>query len=479
MQQHLSCRLRGTFLLLLAAGGTILLTGCQTTVQQAVKKSLTPEEIKAIEAGRKSVVLVRVTSTEARDQESLGHTMDVRWNIWNVSDWQDRQLLVKPEDSAPSLFWRVPSEELGKAGWRYLVLEPGRYFMKVRPDEGVVASFPVYHVSIPPGPRPVYVGSFRFVPTNAISRVSHGKEKTYPGFAFKGLSDETGEAREAGKNLSVPPSRVITRLAVPDDLAAALPSYAGQRILAVEITNRLPHVTKYVGHKAGTLVGAPFALTGAFLISLAVCDDNDDDDIYYYQDQKHDNLAVDMSLFCGGLIFIAAAVPIAYLGDATVGSISRMNWKPHEAAMSEKIMDFNLARHLTNSLLAALSGTNSTASNETNKGAGLVVHVDVYRAGLEPENYLAWNYTFEIQVYLSVTEVGSDAVLWEHGYVYCHSALKRKNVPFATLVKNADKASPLKTYKGQPGRNRVQEQLEDAATRLGDEIAAHFKAAGF
>jgi len=114
-------RTDGLFLLLMCFCGAVLLTGCRTTVQQAVKRSLTPEEVQAIQAGQKSVVLFRLTTTEATNQESLEYlTKEVRWNIWDVNDWQNRQLLTKPEDSAPSLYWRVPSGESGRAGWRYL-----------------------------------------------------------------------------------------------------------------------------------------------------------------------------------------------------------------------------------------------------------------------------------------------------------------------------------------------------------------------
>jgi len=452
------CRIGGLLLLLLSACIVVLLTGCQTTVQTAVKRSLTSEEVQAIQTGQKSVVLFRLTSTEGKDQESLDHLMDVRWNIWNVNNWQDRQLLVKPKDSAPSLYWRVPSEELGRAGWRYLVLVPGRYFMKVRPDEGMAETFPVYHVSVPPRPGPVYAGSFRFMPTNAIFRVSRGMPKTYPGFEFIGMSDESIAAREVGTNLPSSLGSVTTSLAVPNDLATALQPYSGRRILSVEATNRPVHATKYVGHKAGVIVGAPFAFSGALLLCVG---------------------DVDPVFAVGGVALLAAAVPVAYLGDATFGSISRMNWKPHQAALNETINEFNLARHLTNSLQQALSGTHSIGLNETNAGAGFVVCLDVYRIGLEPTEYLALDYTFEVEVYLSITEAASNTVIWEHGYVYCHAGLKRKKVPFATFVKNADKASSLKTYQGQPGRQQVQEQLEETATRLSAEMAADLKAAGF
>jgi hypothetical protein len=453
-----------------------LLTGCQTTVQRVVKRSLTPEEIQAIQAGQKSVVLVRLTATETRDQESLSHIMDVRWNIWNVNDWQNRQLLVKPEDSAPSLSWRVPSEELGRAGWRYLVLDPGRYFMKVVPDEGMAETLPVYHVSIPQGPKLVYVGSFYFVPTNEISCFSQGKKKTYSGFEFEGMSDESNAAQKAGR-VGLPSfGSVTTSLAVMNDLAAALQPYSGRRILSVETTNRPMHATKYVGHKAAAITAAPFAITGMLILSLA---GDDDDEQYYGEKDKDDDVAGRAAIACCGLVLVAAAVPIAIIGDATFGSIARMNWSSHEAALRQEIVDFNLAGRLTNSLLSALSSTNATLLNETNGSASQVVHVDVYRIGLEPMGYFSFDYTFEIQVYLSVTEAASNTVIWEHGYVYCNKDLKRKSVPFATFVQNAERESSLKAYKGRPGRERVRDELEDAGCRLSEEMVAHFKAAGF
>jgi hypothetical protein len=156
-----------------------------------------------------------------------------------------------------------------------------------------------------------------------------------------------------------------------------------------------------------------------------------------------------------------------------------MTWSSHEVALKQEITDFNLARHLTNSLLSALSGTNSIGSNETNAAAGFALHLDVYRTGLEPENYLALNYAFEVQVHLAVTETASNTLIWERGYVYCGKGLVREFVPFATIIMSADKTSPLSKYKGQPGRQRMRKELEEAAARLGAAIADCFKAAGF
>ena len=460
------CRHRVEVMLLLAgcACGLVLLTGCQTAEPRAARKSLTAGELKAIQAGQKSVVLFRLTSTGTRDQESLEHLKDVRWSIWNVSDWQNRQLLVKPRDSARSLYWRVPSKELGRAGWRYLVLDPGRYFIKVRPDEGMAVAFPVYHVSIPPGPKPVYAGSFRFVPPKAVAQASDSEPVAYPHaelepeFECEGLSDESDAAQAAGKAWLLPLGPVVTSLAVSNDLATALQPYSGRRISTIEATNRPLHATKYVGHKAGVIVGAPLALGGLLLLSVA---------------------GVEPEFAVGGVGLLAAAVTVAYAGNLTAGSISRMNWSPHEKALKQEVMDFNLARHLTNSMLAALSGTNAIGSNETNAAAGFVVHLDVYRTGLEPENYLAMNYAFEVQVYLSVAEAASNTVIWEHGYVCGSKGLSRELVPFATMIRISDQASPLHAYKGQPGQQRMQRELEEAAARLSATLTDRFKAAGF
>lgn len=80
---------------------------------------------------------------------------------------------------------------------------------------------------------------------------------------------------------------------------------------------------------------------------------------------------------------------------------------------------------------------------------------------------------------MSVTEAASNTLIWEHGYVYCHRETKKKNVPFATHVKYSREASSLKAYKVEPGWCLLQEELEDAATRLGEAMAADLKAAGF
>jgi hypothetical protein len=463
-------RFRGLLLLILWASGAVLLTGCQT----AGKRSLTPEEIKAVEAGQKSVVLVRLTSTEAKDRESLEYLRHVRWNIWNVNDWQNRQFLTRAEDSAADLFWRVPSEESGRAGWRYLVLEPGRYFMEVKPDEGWAKTFPVYHVSIPPGPGPVYVGSFRFTPANSITRLVQGRRKEYPGVEFAGAEDESRMAREAATNLSSSLGSIVTRLAITNDLATVLQSSADQKVLVVEATNRPPHATRYVSHK-GAIIAAPLAVAGMALIWLA---NGDDDDDYGDPNDKSGNTGKLVLLGTGGLLLLAA-VPVAALGEVIVGPIVQANWAPHEAALKQAITNFNLAQHLTNSLQQALSGTNPAGLNETNTGTSLVVHVDVYRIGLEPTTYSGWDYDFEIEVYLSVTEAASSAVLWEHGYLYCSREVKKKKVPFATLVVYDRATQSLKVYKDEPGLRLLHEELEDAATRLSDEMATHLKAAGF
>src|SRR6185369_9833216 len=224
-------------------GGAALLAGCRTAAKQSVVRPLSAPEIQSIQSGSNTAVLFRLTSTE--NQQEFSETLDdVKWNIWDVTDWQHCRRLGNRDGSAKTR-WRVPSMDLGRAGWRYLILKPGQYFIEPRPVDAD-GPLPVYLLSVPCGSPIVYAGSFPFVSTNTF--LQQGQAHRF--YESHGIRDELDAAREAGAVLSPLATGVMSALAASNDLATVLGPYSARTISSIETINHPPHATRYVGRRA-------------------------------------------------------------------------------------------------------------------------------------------------------------------------------------------------------------------------------------
>src|SRR5438105_3802360 len=68
---------------------TVFMAGCRTApLPNLGHGPLTPQEVSDIVAGKKTVVLFRLTTIAGETQESLDYQQKVRWKIWRVGDWQ-------------------------------------------------------------------------------------------------------------------------------------------------------------------------------------------------------------------------------------------------------------------------------------------------------------------------------------------------------------------------------------------------------
>lgn len=447
----------------------VLLTGCRTATPKMAKGPLTPDEIKSVQAGKKTIVLFRLTNIEDGTQETTDYLDRVRWNIWNVGDWKKFHRVAGPSAKSTP-YWRLPAEISRQTGWRYLVLEPGRYFVEARPADDKAHPFPVYHLSVPEGAKVVYAGSFPFTFTNEANLPTR--------FISAGVRDETAAARDIMKSLQPSLGDVTPCLAVPNDLAAVLPPRSHPTIAMTGTINYPPHRTRYVGRKAGAIAAGPFIIAGVALIALE--ENSHDNNTIYQTPTEEENAAFgDLMIVFGGLTLMMTSVPMAVVGDATAGSIIRQTWKPHEAELERELARFDLAGQLTNSVLQQLATNGPAAFNSTNTGPTLVLRVGAYRMGLEPTDILGWNYWMDTAAYLAVIDPASNQVIWEHGYVFGHEKHEKGINPFTTFIAYGGDTLSLGDYKGKEGLHRVDIQLDDAVSQISKKMAADLRAAGF
>jgi hypothetical protein len=462
------------FLLCLA-----LLTGCEMVHPDATKP-LADKDVRAVQTGRKSLVLFRLTTTEARTNESLELTGSVRWNIWRIDDWQHPKPIADSDynANAPDLHWRIPSVPLGRAGWRYLPLKPGSYLMQVIPDDGYALPYPTYRVSIRKGHPLVYAGSFRFSPGQTFKPTFLDQPKIVS-YLPEGVVDERELVPDVASAMPTRPADFITCLPVQNDLWKVPDQFHGRRIIAITASERPPYATEGVGASAATIAGAPLAVPGAFLLDASEGDDKDD---------SSDD---DQGAALTGLGLLIASVPLAKVGDATFGESQRKAWAPHEAALKEELAHINLAQNLTNSL-SRLAGTHSSGWTETNAAADLTLAMEVYRCGLKRVGY---KYAVEIAVRVSVQNAASRDVLWENGFVYSCWAPQTKNVvlypydidgtpgservPFEIPLKARSTTYSLDEFKNQAGRDLFRVELEKGIARLSEGIGDYFERVGF
>gem|GEM_PF-3646587 len=474
------------------------MAGCRTAPPPNLGHGpLTPQEVSDIVGGKKTVVLFRLTTIADETQEALDYQQKIRWKIWQVGDWQRFHGLTDGTARTPSE-WRTPPAATHHDGWRYVVLEPGRYFIQPRPANAVGDPYPIYHLSVPPGQKVVYAGSFPFT-----ASPSGNKQQTYDS---GGVRDETGAAREIVRGL-VSADEVKTVIVIPNDLAVAVGPYSRKNFEIFASTNYPMGPTKDVGRKAGVILAAPVAISGLALLGLAyvTLDTGNDDDIPDYTSSRTTKkskggkpkstadgvkdtealLAVDLLAAGVGITLVAAAFPVAEIGDLTLGGVVRYTWKPHKEALRHEIRRFDLAGHLTNSLSQALAseGVNpdlavQPATNSVPR-TNLVGRVGTFGCCLYPNDFFGWKYRFRTAAYLSLVDPDSHQVIWEHGYMYGDAEHRRGAPPFITFVLGSQKPRSLGAYKGAAGMNLIRQRLEAADKRLSDAMAADLKDAGF
>jgi hypothetical protein len=166
--ERYALRIFRMFTVTLLLGTFVFVTGC-------VARMPVDSEAQAIQSGKKSIVLFRVTTTPNKDSEPYKRLNRVDWRIWKLDDSPNpKNISAKLNNPFKwSTAWRVPSDTSGKEGWRYLVFDPGNYMIKMIPEnvsheseddspgrKEAYYQFPIYRLSIPKGRPLLYAGSF-------------------------------------------------------------------------------------------------------------------------------------------------------------------------------------------------------------------------------------------------------------------------------------------------------------------------------
>jgi hypothetical protein len=437
-------------------------------MRKPVNTFLTSSEADLIREGVKSLVLFRVTVTEGRTNESIAfNAQPVLWNIWEVSDWDKPRRPNATDLPYKQLHWRIPSTSAGRSGWRYLVLDPGSYFMRIVPEEGAVPKYEVYRFRVQRGQPVVYAGSFHY-------------RKAERGIWEHELEvlDETMEVQPVVREVLPRIQPIVSTIARPQQLESALAAYTNRCIVSWETSAARPARTPNVGDKAGFMATAPLMLP-----AIALYDDVED------SDEEESVRAQILGLMCH-----VVAVPFRIFWDATLGTTVRASWSPHEKALQREFVRFNMPTHLTNSIRRQLS-TNSITSETTTSSSGLAVHIRVRKLGLQPSG---WNYALKVAVLVSVFDATSRQLIWEGSFahVWSDSFERSKNwvvdayeistqykyvnpsVPFQSYTLASSARLPLKDFKNKRGLKRLEVELQKASEALSDRIVSEFQAAG-
>jgi len=448
----------------LAILGLTLMAGCATG-----SGKLSDQDVQAIQAGQKSVVLLRVTMG-ARHDPSVRKKIHFDTITVNL-DRQSHNLTVLIID------WKAPSIAAGKQGWRYGVFDSGSYYLMVRagnPWVGTPLSEP-YYFYVPPGKQVVYAGSFEFDPIG---------EQQPLGFTdyvlqWSGINIEIDEARSvAGESPVLAQFRDITA-SLPvayDDPALAAGDFANRWISRVEPHRGAALTSEDVGTHAARTVGRPLGAAAKGFFS----DANDGQETAEsLEDEKEVGVAG-----LAGVAVLVGSVPIVLAVDKTFGAAARKKWAPYEAGLKQEWEQFDfegrLAGEMSNRLLSNQSTVEST--NAPVAGTGPVVLVQPYRALLRETRYR--KFTLEIAILVKLVDPESNTVLWAHDYVYSDYETGKDDPGF--LAKSCETLMPaqspwclLADYEKPSGVALFHQQLADAVMAIGTDLATRFQDAGF
>jgi len=458
-----------------------MLAGCATTPVNRVPGQV---ETAAIRAGQKTIVLFRTTTTESRDMEAYEHLDSVQWDMWRLDTWE------KPESVSLDLntfwrtasVWRVPSKLRGREGWRYLVLKPGTYFVRVVPEEAshesldyermqreaYLAKFPAYHISIPDSQTVVYAGSFHFERHEQVRRDWIGLKTKNVSFEPCTVQEETDLARQVGKEAFNAIGDVMSAVAVPyHDLRAAVSKLSDRGIVRVEAEDGLAFVMEDVGKKAAATAAAPLAVPGAFLIETAD----------YREDfENDDDLDAELAATAAGMVLMVAAVPFGVAADKTFGEAARKAWAPHENALRGLVSNYHLHEQLAESLRKRLS---TRQTNRLTNEPSLVVQLRPYRLFLRRTHKN--QFALETAIHVRLLDADSRTVIWQNGFV-CSDWGRVKHrfscAPYETPTKYASSSHALEEYKWEAGLLLLRTEMDKAVNAFAEEIAQRLKEGG-
>lgn len=455
----------------------VLLSGCVTT-QDAAQADLS-----AVQAGRKSVVLFRVTAEIERGDKRVHHGIPFEATLAAM----DHGGMVKYWDSENDYFDKIsPSSGPGREGWRCLILDPGTYQFKITAgDQFAKGDSLPYCLIVPAGKPVVYAGSFDFdeVPSTLGAWKKFITSSPNNVLLPRGVSNEwhgaqTVAAASLGQSGGVTPSLPV----VYGELSEMAVNFTNHQISKVEPGGKASLSSGDVGAGANRSVAGPIAgpLLVAGFVSIAAADADKDQNVLESRRDVRDDFVTTMA----GVAAILVAAPIVIAVDKTFGEAARKKWAPYEAQLKAELDQFNLEQRLAceagDRLSSALPGGGGT--NHIAGGPDLVVQIEPYRVQLRETRRKM--FALEIAVQVKLVDAGSMSVLWTHDYVYTDARQARAAsdfliTPFETLIDAQSPPHHLEDYEQPAGVVLFHHELDDAVQVIGGDVAGRFKGAGF
>lgn len=460
---------------ILIGAALMVVTGCSTVGKPS------PDAVKAIQTGHKSIALIRVTETTEKNGRTDRIGIPFESYVVPLGRPGDAQRL---DSNASFSSWIAPSAAAGKEGWQYLVLDPGNYYVELMPNVPAVkmnTNF-IRYLSIPDGKSIVYAGSFCFN-RQPIKRSAWGKIEdmglTYYAMENDGVRDESVEARQIVNTSLADLGDVSTILAVSyNDLSDVARGIANRRIARIQVGSSTLK-TGDAGTDRDLVVAAPFVAPGMLALGAS---------------RKTSGEAADDDQLLGVGLLIAAS-PFVAVADNTVGNAARKKWAPYAAELKNEFVRFHLEEHLQkgigNRFPSALQGPGG--ANHMGAGSGLVVQIQPYRVALQESGF--GKFALEIALKVKLFDPVQKRNLWEHDYVYtdlktaekklaADAELEEENsifmpASYETLIHPSSTPYSLDDYEGAAGVERFHRELSVANTIISDDIASRFIAAGF
>ncbi|MGA3284896.1 MAG: hypothetical protein ABSD57_10625 [Verrucomicrobiota bacterium] len=450
---------------------SVLLTSCTTAGKPP------QSELEAIKIGHKSIVLFRVTASMGTAGQSVRTGIPFKVGMGQLDQTEYFETLHSRADFSK---WIAPSVVAGKQGWRYLVLDPGAYYVELRPELPAVEinTNEVCSLYVPAGKSIVYAGSFcfdkRVIKKGFWGTLNNLGQKRYE-IKSLGIRDETAEARQVARECLAEFGDVTPCPAISyDNLSAAAVNVTNRNIAKVESVYGSPFATDDVGADRTVIASAPFLAPGAFALAASQSTPWDTE-----KDKEQEKTSEVV-----GIWLLLAASPFAIAADKTIGEATRKKWAPYAAAMEKEFIRFDLDRHLTDEVGNRLSALHPAVVNSSNAptDSTCILRLEPYRVFLRETRYK--KFALEIAVLVQLFGPSSKTVLWQHDYVYSDFEAAQKNtfflpVPYETLVQTASAPHELDEYKGDQGLELFRTGLTNAVNGLSSAIATRFQEAGF
>jgi len=470
---------------LLVAAVAVLLTACQTNKVERSQKIAAE-----LKAKGKVLVLFRVAAAiDYRDHSNqIGLVTLTR--IGQMGKHEEVETFRSWGDPP----WYALSKQARNQGWRYLLLEPGLYYVKVEPDPSELSrdevepfSIHAYSLDIPPGRNVIYAGSFEFA-KNEVKQ-GHWKARRFLGTTLVqwrdlGIVDETADAQRIARETFVGLDDAEPIFPMDyDDLSEAIGSITNRQIVRIDSTEGTGLTNSDVGDNAMKNVTAPFLATGTVLVRLSDATGN----AASAQTDEAERLKYEgasAAEFVAAITVAVVAAPFVAVADKTFGEAGRKKWAPYGAALAKEFNQFNLPQQLINETSNQLASIRSPTGNTNQSVAdsGLVVQIQPYRVLLRETRHK--KLALEIAVRVILVDPGLKMPLWQHDYVYSDSEAARHNpsflpVSYETLIDAQSTPQQLEDYEQDTGVQLLHEQLAAAVGAISNDIAARFRNAGF